>query len=145
MKKFALLLFCLLVLSMIGCETEPPDYVGVWVDSDTLAADFTKVTFDLKSDEGTITIEPPSPAPATVITGTLEKSGSTLTATITAISVGGAPQDVDIYLGLLLLTRENTFTYSVSGNTLTITGALIAALTATATGGPYSTLVGTRS
>ena len=151
MKKFALLLLCLLALLFVSCEEEPAAYVGVWEDSTTLSAAFTVVTFDLGADEGTITIDyqPPNPKADSdvVITGTLSSSGSTLTATITAISVGGLPLTPDAAIDAFLagLTppqgRVNDFTWSVSGNTLTISGDLISALTS----GVFSTLYGQRT
>ena len=148
MKKISLLLACLLALLWVACELNPPDYIGVWKDSTTLLVVGTTVTFDLSADEGTITIDRPVGLDDVVVTGTLVKDGSTLTATITKITVGTNPPvtgaALDAYLAGLGLTTVNTFTYSVVRaaltETLTITGNLIQALT----GGLTSTLTATR-
>lgn len=147
MKKLALFLLCMIGLLLAGCELTP-DYVGIWVDATTLALAGTVVTFDLEADAATITID--NVGDDVVVVGTLEKSGSTLTATITQITVGTTVYSgtaLDLFLAAMIppLTRVNTFTYSVVGDTLTITGDLILALTAAFPGGAKDTLVATRT
>jgi hypothetical protein len=144
MKKISLLLACLLALLWVACDVNPPDYIGVWVDSTTLAAGLTTVTFDLSADEGTITIDKPV-GDDVEVNGTLEKTNSTLTATITQVTVGavvytGPALDAFLFALTPSLTTVNTFTYSVVGDTLTITGDLIDALT----GGLTDTLTATK-
>ena len=148
-KKISLLLACLLALLWVACEEEIPDYVGTWVDSTTLVAVATTVTFDLSAEAGNIFIDKPVGDDVEVI-GILENDGSTLTATITQITVGSTVYTgalLDGFLALLTppLTTVNTFTYGVAGNTLTITGNLISALTALYPGGPYTTLTATKT
>lgn len=143
MKRILLLLVCVAALLWVACEEEAPDYVGTWEDDTTLAAAATTVTFDLDADEGTILIDK-TVGDDILIEGNLDKSGSTLTATITQITVGSNPPltgaGLDAYLVGLGLTTANDFTYSVAGDTLTITGDLIFALTT----GFTDTLVATR-
>ena len=137
MKKISLLLACLLALLVTACPVIPPDYVGLWVDSTTLLGLGTTVTFNLSADEGTITIVSPVPANDPVFTANLVQDGTTLTATITALSVGGAAVPDALVDGALALkgiaSRTQSFTYSVVGDTLTITGTLILALTGSLT------------
>jgi hypothetical protein len=149
MKKMSLLLACLLALLFTACPVIPPDYVGVWVDSTTLALTSCIVTFDLSADEGTITIDNVGTVQDIVFTATLAQDGGTLTATITALSIGGTPiADAGIDAALIGLGvtggRTQSFTYDVTGDTLTISGQLIADLTALFPGGPKTTLTATK-
>jgi hypothetical protein len=134
MKKIALLALCFIALAVVGCKEEPPDYVGVWVDATTLALAGTTVTFDLDADAATLTIDN-TLADDVVVVGSLEQTNSTtLTTTITQMTVGVGPPLTGAALEAALfatygLTPVNTFTYSVAGNTMTITSALILALT----------------
>jgi hypothetical protein len=145
MKKISLVLACLLALLWVACEVEPPDYEGTWVDSTTLVAVLTVVTFDLSADDGTIFIDKPV-GDDVEVGGTLEKDGSTLTATITQITVGANPPLTGPALVAFLAflappcTTVNDFTYDVTGDILTITGDLIEGLS----GGLTDTLTGTR-
>ena len=147
MKKISLLLVCLLALLWVACELNPPDYIGVWKDSTTLASVFTTVTFDLSADEGTITIDKPVGFDDVVVTGTLAKDGSTLTATITQITVGTTPYTGPALAGFLSgygLTPVNAFTYSVVRATLTETLAIKGNLILALTGGATDNLTATR-
>jgi hypothetical protein len=109
------------------------------------------VTFDLSTDEGTITIDKPGTADDIVFTANLAKDGSTLTATITALSVGGTAVpdvNIDVFLvGVLGVTggRTQSFTYNVTGDTLTMTGDLISDLTLLYPGGQKHTLTAIRT
>jgi hypothetical protein len=150
MKKALFLVACLAALLWVACEEEIPDYVGVWVDSTTLSIGPVPVTFDLSADEGTITIDKPGTTEDIVFTANLAQDGSTLTATITALSVGGtAVPDglIDATLVGLGVTggRTQSFTYDVTGDTLTITGDLISDLTLNYPGGQKDTLTAIRT
>ena len=131
-KKLLYVLSGLIIISAASCFLFTPDYVGTWVDSTTVPG--TTITLEFERDEFVVTVDFPEPHPDTVARGTLERNRDTLTATLISLDhrgqvyTGAALETVLINL-LKLPGTENSVTYSISGDTLTITGELILILT----------------
>ena len=150
MKRFLLpLLVFLATLLLSTCDIFDPQWAGVWVDDTTV--DNVVITFDLEKWEGTVTVEnnndiPPPYAWLTIVKGDLDGDEDTLIATIRSIDQKNQdyPEGFDeplVYPFLLAYVKtappgglglpglENSVSYSIEGDTITITGQLILVLT----------------
>jgi hypothetical protein len=127
-KKWLLVLVVVAALCMSCSLFGTPDYVGTW--SATLASGavvtmvFEETTFSV-TVVGTDTY---------VITGDLAESTTEgdLDATITGVSQAGtalSAAQMTAFLAANSLTAAQTFTVSVTGESMTISGALLLALT----------------
>ena len=118
---------------VISCHVPTPDYVGSWVDSSTVPG--TTITVVLKADNFTITIDTENPKPPApyrrVVTGSLKSDGSTLIATIKGVKNDGVALDDPSLQALFALIGGDTHnaTYSIEGDTMTLSGFLLMLLT----------------
>lgn len=124
----------LISIVVSSCFLFALDYVGTWIDSTTVPD--TTIILEFEKDMFTVTVDLPEPDPDTVATGTLESDGDTLTVTLISLDYFGT-----VYTGAELETilknllnlpgPVNSVTYSISENTMTISGELILTLTKT--------------
>jgi hypothetical protein len=141
------------------CDTFDPQWAGVWVDKTTV--DNVVITLDLEKWKGTVTVEdnninPPPYAWLRIVKGDLDGDEDTLIATIRSIDQKDQnhPDGFDeplVYPFLLAFVKadppdglglpglENAVSYTIEGDTLTLTGQLILVLT-----GEKDTLVAIR-
>lgn len=129
-KKWLLVLVPFIVVAFfMSCDLfGTPDYIGTWTAT---AASGAVVTMEFEEAAFTVTIVSTS---TYVITGDLAESATAgeLEATITGISQNGTALDAATMAATLTqlgLTADQTFTYSVDAETMTISGALLLALT----------------
>lgn len=146
------LLPSLAILTSLLCSTcnlfDPP-WAGVWVDDTTV--DKVVITFDLEKWKGTVTVEDNNDNPApyawlTIVKGDLDGDEDTMIATIRSIYQKNQdyPDGFDeplVYPWLLAIITadppegfglpglENAVSYTIEGDTLTLTGQLILVLT----------------
>lgn len=138
-KWFRVLLPFIFVVLIMSCDLfGTPDYVGSWAATlatgPVVAMEFEKTTFTVTVD----TIDPGTMAAVKyVITGDLAESATegSLDATITGISQNGTAMDAATMAGFLAansLTADQTLAYTVTGESMTISGAMLTALTGAA-------------
>ena len=141
-KWFLVLVPFIFVVLLMSCDPfGTPDYVGTWTATVTSGAasipvsmEFTETTFTVTVD----TIDPGTMAAVKyVITGDLAESATegSLDATITGISQNGTAMDAATMAGFLAansLTADQTLAYTVTGESMTISGAMLTALTGAA-------------
>ena len=143
---FVFVPFIVVVLFMACDLFGSPDYVGMWtatVGEASITMEFTKTTFSVTID----TIDPIVEEPVEyVLSGDLAESATAggLDATITAVALNGSVLDAAMMAGFLAmfnLTADQTFTYAVTGDSITVSGDLLLALTE----GETSTITAIRS
>ena len=139
------------VLLLSTCEEFDPQWNGVWVD-DTTVSDVV-ITLDFAKWSGTLRVENNDPTPEpdeavlTIVEGSLDGDEDTLTATITYLyqEYGNGSffeEDVIPLIKLFVITApdENcpkclgiawpcSAAYKIEGDTITLTGDIILALT----------------
>ena len=128
-KWFFVFVPFIVVVLLMSCDLfGSPDYVGTWtatVGEASITMEFTKTTFSLKITD---------PAAEYVLSGDLEESATAgdLDAIITAVAVNGSVLDAATMAGFFAmfnLTEDETFTYAVTGDSITVSGDLITELT----------------
>lgn len=127
---FVLVPFIVVVLFMSCDLLGTPDYVGTWtatVGATSITMEFTRTTFS-------VTIDTIDPVAEYVLSGGLAESAtaSGLDATITSVALNGVVLDAAMMAAFLAsynLTEDETFTYVVTGESITVSGNLITALT----------------
>ncbi|MBA7572797.1 hypothetical protein ES708_14583 [subsurface metagenome] len=141
MQRYRLQLLAIIVLFVFSaCDTFDPQWIGIWVDDSTV--ENVKVILDLGKDEGTVRVEnsdPTAEISLTIVDGSLEGDEDTITATITylyaeendppAVFETKNRAMIEAYLRTLGVGRTNSCSYTIEGDTLTITGQLILVLT----------------
>ena len=133
MKPEQIFACAVIFVLVISCYVPTPDYVGSWVDSTTVTG--TTITIVLKTDTFTITIDTENPKPPApyrrVVTGSLKSDGSTLIATIKGVKNDGVALDDPSLQALFALIGGDTHTatYSIEGDTMTLSGFLLVLLT----------------
>ena len=130
-KWFFVFVPFIVVVLLMSCELfGSPDYVGTWtatVGTASITMEFTKTTFSVK-------INATDPAAEYVLSGDLDESATAgdLDAIITAVAVNGSVLDAATMAGFFAmfnLTEDETFTYAVTGDSITVSGDLITELT----------------
>ena len=134
-KWFFVFVPFIVVVLFMSCELfGSPDYVGTWtatVGTASITMEFTKTTFSVTID----TIDPIAEQPVEyVLSGDLDESATAgdLDAIITAVAVNGSVLDAATMAGFFAmfnLTEDETFTYAVTGDSITVSGDLITELT----------------
>jgi len=149
-RIFLLFLIISAVLLLSTCEEFDPQWMGTWVAT----VDDVEITLDLEKWEGTVTVVNNDTAPLsgdallTIIKGSLDGDETTMTATITYIYqeykdvvdplVTEDPFEI-IYVVTTLPSIDCEYclglkwpcsvSYVIEGDTITLTGELISALT----------------
>ena len=130
-KWFFVFVPFIVVVLFMSCELfGTPDYVGTWtatVGTASITMEFTKTTFSVK-------INATDPVAEYVLSGDLAESATAgaLDATITAVALNGSVLNAGMmaaFLELYNLTADETFTYAVTGDSITVSGDLITELT----------------
>ena len=135
-KKWLFVVVPFIVVVLLGsCSLFAPDYVGTWtatVGEASITMEFTKTAFSVTID----TIDSDTGAPQKhQVSGDLAESATAgeLDAYITAVILDDFVLDAALMEALFFapnnLTADQTFTYSVDAETMTISGALLLALT----------------
>ena len=127
---FVFVPFIVVVLFMACDLLGTPDYVGTWkatVGADSITMELTETTFS-------VTIEATDPVAEYVLSGDLAESATAggLDVTITAVVLNDEVLDAATMAAFLVfynLTENETITYVVTGDSITISGALITELT----------------
>jgi hypothetical protein len=134
MKKFLFVFASVLIVVLIGSCTlfGKPDYVGTWTATVGTAPAVATVTMELTKTTFSVAVD--TLADDYVVTGGLAESDTeaVLDATITGISkntVALTAAEFAGFLALNSLTAVQTLTYAVTGESITVSGALLAALT----------------
>ena len=139
-KLFFVLSPFVVVALFMSCDLfgtrEPAEYIGTWTATASTAAGPAPITmvFDKKTFSVTFVAPVPSGPVEYVIAGDLAKSTTDgeLDITITDISENGTAKDGptrEAFLAAYALTADQTFTYTVIGDSMTIGGELLLALT----------------
>jgi hypothetical protein len=151
MKKLALPFFIILVILLLStCETFDPQWMGVWVDENTV--DNVTIRLELAKWEGVVTVknnDPNGTVKLTIVEGSLDGDEDTMLASITSlyqeywdesdpvlltdpiliyVYVTTAPDDVKCP-GCFGLDWPCSVSYTIEGNKLTLVGPLISVLT----------------
>ena len=135
MKKrwlFVAIPFVLVVLLGSCSLFGKPDYVGTWTA--TIGTAPAQSTVTMEFDKTTFSVTVDTPIDDYVITGDLAEAetADTLDATIVAISKNGTAltaAEITGFLALNTLTAAQTLTYVVTGESITVSGALLLVLT----------------
>jgi len=160
MRRISLLFLVILAILVLStCEEFDPQWAGKWVAT----VDTAVITLDLGKWEGTLTVEnsdpPPEGATLTIVEGELDGDENTIIAEITSIyrefqdypdeTIDNpffiilyitCPPDPNEFPGCLGLDYPCSASYTIEGDTITLTGDLILALTNKAT----NTLIATK-
>ena len=144
-RKGLLFLIIPAILLLSTCEQFDPQWAGVWVDEDSV--DDTVITLEFRKWEGTLTVQnndSNDEVKMTVVEGKLDGDEDTMLATIESIYQEywdplRDPQlltDVAAYVYITFTPPDGlgldwpcSVYYEIGGNTLTLKGALITALT----------------
>lgn len=146
MRRYAVIVLAILCIPLLStCNPFDPQWVGIWVDDETVPN--VTITFDLGKDEGTVTVENSGSeayAWLTIVTGSLDGDEDTLIATIRSIYQENNDNPTGTTLtgfmllvyattpppdGLGLAGLENSVSYSIVGDTITLKGELITVIT----------------
>jgi hypothetical protein len=135
-KKWLLVLVPFIVVALfMSCDLfGTPDYIGTWKATLSTGPVVTMVFEETTFSVTVVTVDATATPVTYVITGDLAESATAgeLEATITGISQNGTALDAATMAGFLAqlgLSADQTFTYSVDAETITISGALLLALT----------------
>ncbi len=139
-KLFFVLSPFVVVALFMSCDLfgtrEPAAYIGTWTATASTAAGPAPITivFDKKTFTVTIEAADQSGPLVYVIAGDCAESTTdgSLVATITGISENGVAKDASTraaFLAAWELTADQTFTYTVIGDSMTIGGEMLTALT----------------
>ena len=130
-KWFFVFVPFIVVVLFMSCDLfGTPDYVGTW----TATVGTTSITMEFAKRTFSVTIDATDPVAQYVISGELDESAAAggLDATITAVTLNGVVLDAAMtaaFFAQYTLTADQTFTYTVTGESITVSGDLLFALT----------------
>lgn len=143
MNGFRVKFLAILIVGVLGaCNMFDPQWIGIWVDD---SDENVTVELNFSKDEGTVTVDNTAPEARfalMIVKGPLDGDEDTMTATITYLYAlqndppnppivieEDNPTKIEWILATLGIGRTNSCSYSIDGDTMTVTGHLVEVLT----------------